>query len=810
MEILDSEYRLLSTPDESEAENASSPTPAAKIESTPLIAEKSTASNSALDELLSFVPACLRDRATLAFDKYILERFRDIAREMTTASHHSAKSQSKQNASTSLPSSEQKSTTSVVDYEKSESSHTSVETTMDASLDEKVSVASTVLTKNAEGSHASADVTTDTLLDEKECATPTVLENVESSCTSASATINTSLDEKESAMQTVLPGNTESPFTSTSATMGISLGDSLHCSAEIAKTALLNSDYDKSTIFHISTHSPAKASPPEPDSANEASQTIVLEDVATSSYDQYTDLTVPNLALLECADEKVTADLAVAAMNSENALYVSSDDEIADSGSSISVIMSDQNHHSLFSNEVTIASTSSSVPQSYYFSESFKRSGRIFPPNRAVLAQQFASCEDPAHFDLTHVLQQACLKVKDYRFDDDSSGIDGDSEPFDYQNGKHPDGWDVPDPRRVAEIIRELAMAHDEKGNWKTIEHWDDRPGFMYDSAHFIGILNWMQERVEEAFDDPIDFDTSNPLYISGRGHSPGTDWFLMEPLSHPSTKQANDGWTQNPENSEQTAFKASEALCQKIEDKQQAEKARRREIMKIRKESRKMARAHVKPQNMFIPRINMYLRQASAKDMQQVSNIYNHYVKNTPIAPDLTATSREDWVSRLEAIEGTQHLPFLVAICRSKRVSSTHRSRQRSNNLPEENIIGFSFAKQYLGYEGTYNGTVQMQTYVHSGHPHMGIGKNLTDKLIELLDISHNFHDGCDFVKPEDNAIYATSGGCMMPKQILVNIPFYPSQEDTLNWQKEWLWKDLYFDQVATMPGLGERNKKK
>ena len=865
-----------------------------KLTTALLVAATSPACDSTLEKLLSFMPAYLRDDAKLAFDLYILEKFKVFIREFLENSRRPLKSEHSQNESSSSSLDEQKSATSSGEYQKSESSntsasaamdtsfdekdfatptaldnvqtsHTNTHVTVDTSLDEKESTTAEIPQEHGEKSYTSTDATTDTSLDEQEPmtpeilkkgenadtttdttintslgkkgpATPVALENAKNSCTGAEATkalgrkeplapnvvlnnaetslsnadtsMDDSLDGQKSPTPTVLPGTTENLRTGLDATMHTSLADTSQDGSKVMKTTTPNGDRDKGSVSHLPINVTEDASRFDSESANEASQKTNLEDEMADSHDSYIDPAIAEQGSLECADGSDTTNIVNVAMKDENATYVGSDDKTTEPGKLTSTIVGDQNHQSLFSNNTATLSADSPVDQSHF--NSSDGSGKTSSSEKRILALHYASYEDPDEFILTRVLQQTCLKVKDYRFDEYSSCMASDGEPFDYVNGKHPDGWDVPDPRGVAEIIRELAMAHDEKGNWKTIEHWDDRPGFMYDHAHYTSVMKYMQDCVDKAFNNPVNFDTSKPLYTSGKGYSSGTDEFLLEPPSHPPTKQADDGWTQVPKNAEQTASKVSEALCEEIEAKREAKKAKRREVMRMRKESTRYARAHRPPPNLYIPRINMYLRPANAKDMQQVSDIYNHYVKNTPNAPDSTVTSREDWVSRFRAIEDDQRLPFLVAICRSKRTSSTHRSRQRYNSLPEENIVGFAFAKQSLGYEGTYNGTVQMQTYVHSGHPHMGIGKNLTDKLIELLDISHTFHNGCDFVKPDDNYIYEAAGGVMRPKQIHINIPFYPGEEDALNWQKEWIWAHFYFDQVATMPGLGERNKKK
>ena len=513
-----------------------------------------------------------------------------------------------------------------------------------------------------------------------------------------------------------------------------------------------------------------------------------LNNYSSSASTSHEEITVVTMAGNDIAD-----------VAHENATVV---EDAIDIESSSSTTTNDADPHSSSSQTMMDKASDSSIAEH----DSIRWNGRlVITPKRTSLLQQFGSDEDPARFDMTRILQPP--KVRDYRFDNDSSCVGNDGDPIDYRNAKDSEGWDIVDPEGVERIRRELAMAHDNQGNWRAIEDWDGRPGFRNDSAFFQGALNWMERCVKEAFEDPINFDTSHPLYISGEAGPTGTDHFLLDPiaLENHHTERPDDGFTLNPKNSEQTAFKASQVVTKLFHEKKEMDRAKRRERRKAREAFNASARAYIPPPNLYVPKINMYLRPATEKDMQQVSDIYNHHVNNGPVATDVISTTRDDWVARWRLTEGQQHLPFVIAVCKSKRTSSTSRQKHRHNALPEENIVGFSWAEDYLGMNTTYGGTVELHTYVHPGHLRMGIGKNLVDIILEAVDCGHSFHNGCEF-KTEDTESFRM-GGIRRPECILINIPFYPDKEEALIWQKEWLWTHLYFDQVATIPALGKKN---
>ena len=447
-------------------------------------------------------------------------------------------------------------------------------------------------------------------------------------------------------------------------------------------------------------------------------------------------------------------------------------------------------------------------------SDQFQKHHRqTLPSKRTALAQQYASYEDPARFDITHVLKQAV--VRDYRFDSNSScAVIKNGEHIDYRNAKDEDGWDIVDPKGVENLKRELAMAHDSNGNWKAIDDWDGRPGFISDSNHYQNALAWMEERVNEALNDPIDYNTSDPLYTAGKAASAGEDIFLLYPILDEvhETIPADDPFTLHPENYNKTAFKASQVVTKALRE----EKEKIRALNKQKREARilfnKSAKEYVPPPNLYIPKINMYVRPAMERDMQQISDIYNYHVKEGPVSPDVTTTTRDDWLARWRLTKGEQSLPFVVGICKSQRTSSYSRQKRRYDTLPEENVVGFSWAEDYMGKRTAYDGTVQVHAYVHPSHKHMGIGKNMLDRIMAAIDRGHLPRNGCKYKDKEefDDAPGSLPKAMRTAERILVNVPFYPGKEEALTWLKKWLWTEFYFDEVATIPNMGVKNGEK
>ncbi len=111
-------------------------------------------------------------------------------------------------------------------------------------------------------------------------------------------------------------------------------------------------------------------------------------------------------------------------------------------------------------------------------------------------------------------------------------------------------------------------------------------------------------------------------------------------------------------------------------------------------------------------------IREVSPVDVQQICDIYNHYVKNTFISFEEAPVSCDDMGKRIANI--TASLPFYVYI--------------KNNNL-----IGFAYANKWKD-RFAYRFSVESSIYLKHDLPGNGFGAKLYKPLLDDLR-SKNFH---------------------------------------------------------------------
>ena len=66
-------------------------------------------------------------------------------------------------------------------------------------------------------------------------------------------------------------------------------------------------------------------------------------------------------------------------------------------------------------------------------------------------------------------------------------------------------------------------------------------------------------------------------------------------------------------------------------------------------------------------PKVNIYIRPADVPDIPQITTVYNHYIKNTVHAIELTETNNAEWQDRSNRAE-KEKLAFLVAVSKGTK----------------------------------------------------------------------------------------------------------------------------------------------
>lgn len=127
-----------------------------------------------------------------------------------------------------------------------------------------------------------------------------------------------------------------------------------------------------------------------------------------------------------------------------------------------------------------------------------------------------------------------------------------------------------------------------------------------------------------------------------------------------------------------------------------------------------------------------MNIRLAHKNDAAALVAIYTPYVENTAITFECKVPSVEEFANRIKRI--LEKYPYLVA---------------------EEDgaILGYAYASTYYGREA-YNWAVELSVYVANENRGRGIGKQLYDKLEEILEQQGFVHFLACIALPNDASI--------------------------------------------------------
>ena len=394
--------------------------------------------------------------------------------------------------------------------------------------------------------------------------------------------------------------------------------------------------------------------------------------------------------------------------------------------------------------------------------------------------------------------------------DDKSLGSDGLSKSTVEEIKIDKLGFEI--PSKKATLKYELAGWD---GNWAPAPvEWDLRPAFSNnDRRHVRYMENWMNDRVTEALQRPLKLDTTLPGYTSGESPSSGRAGFLWR--AYPvdwTTIRPDDPYTNVPERLAQTSLSSSKAFC-KVH---YAEKKKRHEERRQTREAILKEEAEYVPlPNPHVPKANIYIRPVQLSDVEQVTTLYNHYVKTSPIAGEVEDTPESDWRARVRDAED-EMLPFLVAVIKNAKNFANAASGTRDRNgrrivrrrTPiREVIVGFAYAEDYAGKNTAFQYTAEMQFFTHHNFLHVGIAKTLVDRMIVSMDQAYSSRNGAAFLA--DSPLYYAHGGRREIHRIMVNIGFYAKDPHAMKWVKEWLAKDWNFEHVGTLPGVGYKKNK-
>lgn len=214
---------------------------------------------------------------------------------------------------------------------------------------------------------------------------------------------------------------------------------------------------------------------------------------------------------------------------------------------------------------------------------------------------------------------------------------------------------------------------------------------------------------------------------------------------------------------------------------------------------------------NPFSPTTAVHLRPAIMQDAVGIASLYNHYVNNSFIPEDQEMLSDTD-AQHMITMAKKDKLPFIVAIRGNQSaIVQTQAGAQSSRTAAwpvYEEVIGFASAESFNygfagGRKGRSRATVNMQAYVHPDHTRQGLGRNLLDHLIHVMNPGYAFRDACIWVNPENNPLYTFNNTAIF-HQMMIQLPVLRSDDRAYPWVKEFLYSKFFFVEEARLKCVG------
>lgn len=369
---------------------------------------------------------------------------------------------------------------------------------------------------------------------------------------------------------------------------------------------------------------------------------------------------------------------------------------------------------------------------------------------------------------------------------------------------------------RMEKIMRDKGYSPPPKGrirvigDWETVEPtWEERDPHDYDAPeHQSHLHEWSGRIAQEIGEEPVIVDTTAPGFATGT-YVP-VEGRLESAVSEDAheTYRLDDPYTERKSN--QTAQAAIEALLKKKEKEEPERptptKAQKQEARALQRE-RKLHQLEMERNHPNKPIADIYIRPAEEKDLGAMAEIFNWYIKNTAATAEVQP---KNIVRMREVMQEAREDGFdmYVAVQRSGRSGANGHNHR----VVSEPICGFTYANDVNGQHHSFVYTAEIYVYASHDHPHVGIGRCLFDRMMDLLDLNYVPKGGCEW-----------RGQQLLTrreiKKIQVNIPYWDKVEadnESLQWRGNWLTGQgasdrhfMKFEYQGTMKEIGWKQMK-
>jgi L-amino acid N-acyltransferase YncA len=243
-----------------------------------------------------------------------------------------------------------------------------------------------------------------------------------------------------------------------------------------------------------------------------------------------------------------------------------------------------------------------------------------------------------------------------------------------------------------------------------------------------------------------------------------------------------------------QTAELAIKKHNEKVNAKEREEINNRR-MIKERCTAEKARFQEPPPPNPLRPAANFYLRPLSvSRDSAALHEIYTHYAANTFQAVDNAAVDLAAFCSELQALRATA-LPMIVAVERAP--GAKHKSRFEATTRAPEKIIGYATTDQGSTSRKQMSHLGHMEIYVHPEYAHKGVGKNLLDRMLWLLDPTYRIQGDVSWKTPSNELSYTMPGGKRSVVAVRVAMFYGEGEKAKADWVGTWLEKFAFEKQA-------------
>ena len=336
-------------------------------------------------------------------------------------------------------------------------------------------------------------------------------------------------------------------------------------------------------------------------------------------------------------------------------------------------------------------------------------------------------------------------------------------------------------------------------------EDWEGRPRDKIPvEEQLLRLEYWNQANELSASQNSAHVDTASPEFIQGAGIADdGSLSNVHSEDAHRTFRLPNDPLTLAK------ADQTTQSVLEKLNVK------RREETPRMTKQERRDLRAALNQRNKecadmpnpYKPAADIYIRPAQVRDVPQITDIYNHYIKTSAVALELDPMTHDQWRTRMEDCRDEGYDMYVA-------VQRTANGNGQSRKDSCEPVFGFAYAEDQNDRRSSCRLAAVAQVYVNWKHLQVGVGRCLLDRVMAMLNINHCPKQGVEWV----GDMPLVQRGI---KKVLIEIPYWDDSEEERaiftmaknqktgqvdrvpGWKARWL-ESVQFEHEGTLRAIG------